>query len=425
MGLQLVRSVLSEKDWPLFLSSIKSCLFGNSLTAVNWVEEYRVKYGSWPSESQVEDNLGFKFSAPVEPVEYLCDLLRKRELKRRGKEEMVRAIKLLEANKPEDAFSVLQNLSMKSADLLELTRVMSFRESGPERYEAYEKVKMLGGYSGVDTPWPTINSEIQGYVNGSLNVIVAMTNTGKSWLSLICADHALRQGKKVMMVTLEMSSTAMARRFDSINYHIPFGDLRDARLNLWDEKRWRDGIKDNLVGDGDFQIADKNQVRTVTDAYNLVRIHQPDIIFVDGGYRFESETHSSNSSKWANSANIVESLQRVSEKSEIPWVVTTQLGDSNEKGGEKKAGEPITTWGVRYAKEWSINPDIVIGLSQNSAQRLAGIMEVHKVKVRDHTSKSSEAITEIHWDHENNNYSEIDKSGGGIPLASLGRSIAF
>ena len=180
-----------------------------------------------------------------------------------------------------------------------------------------------------------------------------------------------------------MSSIRIERRIDAIRYKLPFGKLRDAELDAMREEDWKKRLEEAAVEkvDSDILVADKKSVRTVRDVYMLVQQYKPDIVIIDGGYRFEGDERYG---QWAKTVSIVNDLQVFAEMSNIPWVVTTQFGDSEETGKEKKKGtKHVRAWNVRYGKEWYINPDILIGMYQDDDLRLIKRMEIHPLKVRD------------------------------------------
>ena len=159
-----------------------------------------------------------------------------------------------------------------------------------------------------------------------------MQNTGKTWMSCIIADHALSLGKKVLFVTMEMSGPRIMRRLDAIRYKLPFGDLRDGELELFTVDRWK--AEAAAGGRGDILVADKKMVQKVGDIVSLVNEHRPDFVVVDGGYRLEGKGRGS----WDKVVDVVNGLQIAAEITDIPWLVTSQLGDASESGKESKKG---------------------------------------------------------------------------------------
>jgi hypothetical protein len=201
----------------------------------------------------------------------------------------------------------------------------------------------------------------------------------------------------VLFVSLEMPTNRIARRLDAVRYKIPFGGLRNADLDPTLRSQWEDAITKD-TDPGDLWIADKRQVATVTDVMSIVNHKKPKIVVIDGGYRFSPEGRTK--SAWEGTVSIVNDLQKYAEISNIPWVVTTQFGDSNDKGKvtRDKTGPKMAMWGVRYGKEWVINPDVVIGLHQEPEDRITKQLRMYLAKVRDVDQDNMIEETLIAWD---------------------------
>jgi hypothetical protein len=203
-----------------------------------------------------------------------------------------------------------------------------------------------------------------------------------------------------------MSNFRIGRRLDAVLYKLHFGKLRDCDLDAEVEEEWEAAVKLDTDSEGDVLLADKSLVRRVADVTALVMDYKPDIVFIDGGYRFAG----SGKSAWESTVSIVNELQASAESSKIPWVVSTQQGDANETGAERKRGVKIKAWGVRYGKEWVINPDVVIGLYQNEDLRLINTMEIHILKVRDASGDTYRNHFNIDWNTSKMSFDEHEDS---------------
>lgn len=275
--------------------------------------------------------------------------------------------------------------------------------------------KRGGGFEGVSTPWGTLNKNIQGWVNGYLHVIAAMQQTGKTWALCFIANHACYvEKKKVLFVSLEMAEHRIQRRLDALKYKLPFNQLRDGELDSETEKEWKEKLSEEEKKDAEFDIfiVDKKLVTTVNDVAALVTQLSPDLVLIDGGYRFDAPGKVDG---WERTVTIVNSLQSFAEKTCLPWVVTTQLGDKTETGKASKTNTTMRAWNVRYGKEWVINPDVLIGLHQDDDLRLISQTEVHTLKVRD----AGKLIPQfnIMWDLEEMDFSEIELEDDGTAFS--------
>jgi hypothetical protein len=407
LGKRLIKSLLVEKNWGVLLDNHVEAvdLLGDARNAFLWIDNFYRTSGEWPTERMVVESTGISFPEDLDPLSYIADIIRKRSLSRSLETTLRVAVSHIESREPDEALRVLADVSRVCKDKARTARIVSHRASADLRIAAYDKVRKSGGFSGLRTPWPTLNKSIQGWVNGTLNVITAMANTGKTWFAVIIAEAALREGKKVLFVTLEMATPRIQRRIDSLRHKIPFEFLRDALMDIELESKWVRLLKEDTSGDGDILLADKKSVHRVSDVVALVSEYSPDLVIVDGGYRFEGQDRGKG--QWESTVSIVNDLQLAAEMTDIPWIVTTQQGDSTETGKEVKTGPKMRMWGIRYGKEWVINPDTVIGLFRDGDSKLLKQAEVHLLKVRDGAGEDSGPFFKIWWDQTTMTYSEI------------------
>lgn len=405
LGKRLVRSLLEHRTPEVLAEHGISAmdLKDDAREAYSWVLGYYEAHGSYPTPKMLEESTGIGLPEEPDPLAYICDHVRRRSLSMSLGEILPKAAVALDDSDPDTAVRLLRE-RLGSLAAVGKKGLFSFRESGKARTAFYAEVKKTGGLLGMRTPWPTLDSHILGWVNGSLHVVAAMLKTGKTWFSCIIAEDALRRGLKVLFITLEMSGERIGRRVASVRYRIPWREMVRAEMDSLSEAAWAKAAEADTEGTGDIVIADKHRVRTVADALALAQSLSPDIVVVDGGYRFQPSGKTGGN--WESTVDIVAALQHAAEATDVPWVVTTQMGDSKTSGGEKKEGRKMRAWGVRYGKEWVINPDVVIGLSQTELERMDKVMEVHFMAERDPVGDLSKPFFRLNWNFETMDFTE-------------------
>lgn len=376
-----------------------------------WLVSYRATHGSWPSEAAFESTFVQLPSAAAEPLTYLSEELNNRKKSIELTAVLKRAAEQLDLRKPDAAMLELSTI-LTSKTYQPKKKILSFKEGIPNRTAEYDAVKAAGGPKYLKTPWPTLDGKIQ-MSNGSFVVVLAPANTGKSWLACILANYWMQEGKKVLFITMEMAAARMMLRLDSLRYKVPFGKLRDSNLDPPEETSWKtQSAADFTALVGDILVYDKLLVRTVFDVFSLVQRHSPDAVVIDGGYRFEPENKKS--AGWEASSKIVGDIQLYAELSGVPWVVTTQY-QLEDKKAVKPGEHPLQVAGVKYAKEWIINPDTVIGMWASEFDRAMKKMLLVVMKCRDHDGIASDSQIPINWNLEDMNFTELMHSFPATP----------
>ena len=410
LGKRLVRSLINDPRMSVLadVGVTGDDLDGDARRGFDWLMGYLADYGAWPTCKMLEESTGVFLPEEPDPLPYIVDVVRKRGLAKGLEGSLKAASRKIVERDPDEALRIL------AGDVVHLSRrttgakLVDYYARGADRVREYEALKASGGMMGFPTPWPSLDLATQGWVDGTLNVITGMTNTGKTWQACIISDDASRRhAKRVLLVTMEMSAERIERRLDAIRHKLPWSGMRLCVLPDTTLDEWRAGAVGKPEGVGEILVADKKMVRRVADAVTLCVDVKPDLVVVDGGYRFQGRR---GGSSWEETVSVVNDLQLAAEQTCIPWVVTTQQGDAGETGKEKTKGKKIHAWGVRYGKEWVINPDVVLGIVQNADLRAARAMEIHFLKRRD-AAGDLEELFHINWDLRNMDFSERGTAG--------------
>lgn len=107
--------------------------------------------------------------------------------------------------------------------------------SGKERWERYNDAKDPDKTVFIPTPYPTLNS----YLDGGLwltdyVLLQAYTNRGKSWIATDIGVHAWAQGNGVLHYSPEHSLIQQEQRNDTIKGHFNNSELKTGKLGAED-----------------------------------------------------------------------------------------------------------------------------------------------------------------------------------------------
>lgn len=371
--------------------------------------------GGSPSKDEIAAKFKIDVSIPKgDSFEAVFRRLRTRSFSYDLKDYLEQGTRLIAKGEPEEALKILLQASkLKGRYAVKGKTKLSYRDTYFERLLYYQELKESGGYLGALTRWESWNRETKGFINGLFYVIAAMTSTGKSWLLMLILEDLLLQRRKPLIVSTEMAPERLQLRLDCLKYRLPYIALRDGSLTEEEELRWQremfEFAEDKESSDAIF--LGKKDVSNVQEVQLIAQDLGCTDVLIDGGYRL------TNSREWGDQAAVVEGLQIAAEDSDIPWTTTVQLGDSSEKGKgfEAKFGN---RWNIRYAKEWLIDPDVVVLMSQNKDLKSIKQMQLEFAKLRDGDGKPKHF--RIRWNPGLMDYSEVsDESEEEDVLKSL------
>lgn len=373
LGLSFIATVLAHNRPECLLWLEESDFIEIGAKAYSFVRDFYEKYKELPTKSQVENSIEHKLPDESGAIEFFRDEILKRSKIFRLNRAVAQAQKELQNREPEEAQSVLTNILIEEARAKDTCSLFTKNTELFQLYDDQKKGKIVY----LSTPWQSLNDQIKGWEVPSFNVIAGITGAGKSWASCVIAEDRYQKGDDVLLVTMEMPRIKILRRLYCIRYKLPFTELLRAELTAEQEDMWIKSFAEDSKRDNEFHIFDKKIVRTVADILVLVNTYHPRIVIVDGGYILEGKGDNS----WSKQVSVIRDIQRAAEETELPWVVTTQMGSASEKG--KKRLDAARSWNTRYAREWETDPDIVLSLGDNQDLRLMRQVEWRLIKFRE------------------------------------------
>lgn len=367
--------------------------------AFSWLKSFNDRWGKFPDVETVEQEIGLKLPKIVEDEDFTLVSFKKYAQSKKIERLMTDASLRLEAKDVEGAASILgqiANLKLATA------AGHSFRGTAYERYDRYESGKASIG-SGLSTPWPRLTEQVIGYLPSTLTTLIAMSNVGKTWLSVIHACYFLSLGKRVALVSLEDSLELVENRLDSYYYKINNKDLNKHRLKLRDDIKWADGLLGNIEGEGDIYTYTREHVKTVADLASVVDSCQADVLIVDAAYCLQATGIESG---WKTSEAVVNQLQDLMSTKNIPIIVTVQQ-DPNEV---KKKTKHERLYSTRGGKFWGIGSSLVLELTADEDQRLRGEARLTVCKNKNfvHSENNETGEIDLNWNLLKMDFSELN-----------------
>ena len=365
--------------------------------------------GRKPTINEVESKLKEKLKAVDKgDIEYLTEDIRKRYVNSKINPHLEEAIKHIESSNPQEAIKELLQVGEYSKHLDNRTTLHGLKADGDDRFEEYLETKFKKGIKGIPSRWKEINESCGGFVDGEFTVIAAFTNVGKTWaLCIVAVDMimALDKVDNILVVSTEMQPLKVARRVECVQHRINFKKMRKGELDTIEEDDWMQIISDAMddkVEYAEANIVGKKDCNNVEKIKMFVKETGAKAILVDGGYRLDPSQQVRIGAGHEKQVVVIRELQEACIELNIPLVVTTQIGEVDEK---KQGGTGNTYRGMKYAKEWMIDPDNVFLLKQTEEHKAEKRMVFTNGKLREGDRIGQSWQT--HWDPDKMNYDDL------------------
>jgi len=367
-------------------------------TVCDYIKAYVDTYQTWPNADTILDELDVELPK-IDNPKFAIDKYKEYLSQQKITEIASSAIDLIHV----DTSAAISKFLSVSEVVTNDRKLSSFVSGGKERYFEYRLSKRRG-IKGLSTPWTNLNELLGGWVGPSLNVFTGQANIGKSYICTAIARHTYQEGKKVLFVTMEDPTEAMLGRLDFLIHKVSHKDLTRRKLSLMAEIKYRDCLLNPDQNGGDILMASSNEVRTVSDIQMLADTYKPDLVIVDACYRLEGASKAADG--WEKIKNIVEDLQRASNRTGLPWVTTTQ----EKPGTGKSLGNHNRGYQTRYGSDFMIAATNLIALDATEDDRLARTATMHICKIKQYFDSDLEKSFQVNWDLTTGDFSQIENS---------------
>ncbi len=334
VGYNLLSSVLhSEKGAEEFLKlDLTEKLFiGEEKETFQFIHQHVRKHGVTPTPKTLYKEIGELLDSVDEPPTFYLDKVEARYIQTKVKQALLNADEQLVAKKPLEAFSgllsELQDLTLHT----KRHEIVNLAEHGYDLvFNDYKQKWLKGDEFGIKTGWETFDLMSNGVVGGDVVVIAGRPASGKTYMLLNMARHAWhKQGKKVMLVSMEMKPLPLIHRLTAIHTSVPSTYFKKGDLVTKTKEKVFSTLQD-LHDKPPFWIIDGNLTATVDDIAILAQQLKPDVIYVDGAYMLRDTGFSK--SKWEKISNTAEGLkQKVASDMDIPVFASYQFNRDQTK----------------------------------------------------------------------------------------------
>lgn len=286
----------------------------------------------------------------------------------------------------------LKDAILKSADFLnrgdyesikheidEAMRAGVERNLGHEYLTDVETRMSLMARTCIKTGWDIIDQRMDGGLGkGELGFIVAPAGSGKSWLLARLGAEAMKQGKNVLHVTLELNENYVGLRYDAYFSGISFQEVRKnipiikAKIN----EHKSNGGGQLFVKYFPLKTASPQTLKLHIDRLQLITGIKIDMLVVDYADILRPFMSERNSNSYSEAGSVYEELRQIAGELQIPVWSASQ---SNRSAHEE---EIIQAHNVADSYRKIMTGDFIISLSRKMEDKLASTGRIHIIKNR-------------------------------------------
>lgn len=342
IGLNFLASVIDTEAGAALLRISEELMIGEpEVEAYRFTKRYYRQYRAVPSPRDVQEQTGVRLPQSRGTLQFHTDQLYDRQQFECIRETYAEFREAIGTHTPGPAVAVLEQglrrirRNSRGGNLIDIAQGMD------QVTERLERVRGLGGMSGIPTPWPTMNRATAGYQPADLITYVGRMGIGKTMNLLYQAERAFLEGHSALFVTTEMGSEQITRRWMAMRYGLNSDMLKSGMVsnNLM---RLMRGFKADLLGRERFRILSLGTNAKVSAVEAAVEEISPDVIYVDGVYLLKpSAARSMNRTETVS--YVFDELKQLTIDTSRPFVVNTQF---NRQAGAKGKEGTLETIGM-------------------------------------------------------------------------------
>jgi replicative DNA helicase len=282
---KVLSAVLKDKQLHVLLQANPDNLFRSHKDIWNFIKSYSEQNSNLPPVSLIVEK--FRDFSPISEVgntKYHLEELRTSYLQDSLSGILMSTAKQLQDNKPNDALNSLigktSELKKTTADIRDIDATDI--EDAINHFNNIKELNKKGNY-GIKTGLAGFDNYLPaGITPGQFGILLAYPAIGKSWLALFMAAQAWKNGRKPLIISLEMTETEVRNRVYTIlgngmfsHRKLSSGDVDTQSFDLWGQQHLTNMPSLHIISNDGVGEFSTSVLRGKIDQYS------PDIVFVD------------------------------------------------------------------------------------------------------------------------------------------------
>lgn len=219
----------------------------------------------------------------------------------------------------------------KTKDVLPIREIL-----GEEYLKLKEAHNTKGGYTGISSGYPSLDKMTSGFNPADLIIIAARPSMGKTAFALNTALNAAKEGKSILIFSLEMSKSQILQRLLAIESGIGIQKFRNGFMKDEDWKKLGEIV--TTLGNFQINIADIPDI-TVMEIRAAARRMKAggklDMIVIDYLQLIKGSNPKSEN-RQQEISEISRSLKGLARELNIPVIALSQLSRATEQRADRR-----------------------------------------------------------------------------------------
>ena len=357
----VIASVCKNKDVHAILGS-KAEIFGAYGDVFEFIKDYYLKYKAVPETDLIESKFG-ELGLPEtdSPTAYYMEELTNSYVRSRIETIMTKAASALDSRASGDVLTQLQTSLSKLGQYTVASKDLSLIDIDLAS-DHFEQLKVISdandGTPGIATGFDAIDSAYAtGMAPGHYIVLMGYTGRGKSMWSGLLAVNAWLQGRKVMVISLEMSPEEYRERIYTMmaEGRYKMSDLSRGEVDPDDFRTWATKKFENAA---DFVVVSNQGNANITPNYIQAKIdmHRPDVVILD--YLQLMSDNAETASMTPRMLNLSREVKLLAVNNAIPVIAITAVTDEDN---DKRDGPPLLSQ-VAWSKGIEYDANLAIAI---------------------------------------------------------------
>lgn len=294
---------------------------------------------------------------------------------------------------------VMENLhTIKNRFANDMSLPETFTKLFPKTMDIYRK-KSNKEIVGLPIPFEVLRANLRSWGLNKLQVVVARAGAGKTWFACINGVAVAEQGKKLLLISMEMQKEELARRilaigsginFSKLSQGIAFDEDEQSKLTEFQRKLAATSFGKNITIVGPGTISKPAMLEP------FIKLYQPDMVIIDSFYM---QTDIPGRDPKEKIDNLLKEYRRIASTHPIHLMLTSQFNRSAR--GEKTSNE----FAMAFSDHVNYVADIIIVLQQDNYLKEINQIHIGQGKVRD---GKSHIVGRYNWDFDKMDFSCTD-----------------